>query len=138
MKRWAIVAVLSLGVVGAGCVPPTGTSGAPPAPSGITAGPGGGSGEVILTWDPLPSVVGVASYHVYERRFAGQYWLLAVVTGEALGTLAPGRLGVVDAPDVWPWPTGGVGIGPRCYVVSAVSTEGLEGAMSGQVCGSPP
>ena len=70
-------------------------------------------------------------------RLPGQFWLLAVVTDATLGNLGPGRLGIVDAPDFWPWPTGG-STTPRCYVVSAVSTQGLEGAMSPQICGSPP
>ena len=139
MRRWAGLAVLTLGLLGAACTPPPGGGSAPPpAPTGLTAGPGGGSGEVVVTWDPLPAVFGVTSYHVFELKLPGQYWLLAVVTGDALGTLSPGRLGVVDAPDFWPWPTGRSGVGPRCYVVSALSSQGLEGPMSQQVCGSPP
>ena len=138
MKRWVIMVALSVGLVGAGCMPPANGTGPPPAPTGLTAGPGGGSGEVVVTWDPLPAMVGVQSYRVYERLIPGTYWLLAVATDETLGNLGPGRVGVVDAPDFFPWPTGRPGTGPRCYVVSAVSTQGLEGAMSGPVCGSPP
>ena len=40
-------------------------------------GPGGGSGEVVVTWDPLPAAVGVAHFRVYENRLPGQFWLLA-------------------------------------------------------------
>ena len=112
------------------CCPP------PPAPSGLTAQPGGGSGEVVVTWDPLPPSAGVASYRVYERKDAGTFWLLAVVTDAALGGLQPGRLGIVDAFDFWPWPSGGAA--QRCYRVAAVSTHGLEGPMSAEVCGTPP
>jgi len=91
----------------------------------------------MVTWDPLPPSENVAFYRVYERKGDGTYWLLAIVTNDALGLLQPGRLGIVDAADYWPWPSGGVPSGPRCYVVSAVSTNGLEGALSIEVCGSP-
>jgi hypothetical protein len=113
------------------CCPP------PPRVAGVTAGPGGGSGEVVVTWDPLPASAGVAFYRVYERKGTGLWWHLAVVTDGALGALAPGRLGIVDAFDSWPWPSGGTGSPPRCYTVSAVSTRGLEGPMSTEACGSP-
>jgi hypothetical protein len=92
----------------------------------------------MVTWDPLPALASVARYDVYESRLTGQFWLLAVVTDAALGTLEPGRIGIVDAPDFWPWPSGAPATGQRCYVVTAVSTNGLEGAMSAQACGSPP
>ena len=103
----------------------------------VTAGPGGGSGEVAVTWDPRPEAERVAFYRVYQGKGDGTYWQLAVVTGDALGTLMPGRLGIVDAPDFWPWPSGGTPPGPRCYVVTAVSTSGLEGPFSAEACGSP-
>ena len=74
---------------------------------------------------------------VYEKKLTGQYWHLAVVTTDALGLLAPNRLGIVDAADYWPWPTGGTTPGPRCFVVTAISTHGLEGPMSNEACGSP-
>ena len=92
---------------------------------------------MTVTWDPLPPDENVAFYRVYERKGDGTYWLLAIVTDEALGILLPGRLGIVDAPDLWPWPSALPDPGPRCYVVSAVSTRGLEGAFSAEVCGSP-
>ena len=60
-----------------------------------------------------------------------------MVTPEALGEIAPGRIGIVDAADYWPWPTGGLAPGPRCFVVTAVSKKGLEGPMSPPACGSP-
>jgi len=137
MKQWAML-TLTVGLLGAGCVPPgSGTDGPPPAPTGLTAGAGGGSGEVVVTWDPLPAMADVAFYRVYEVKQPGQLWHLAVVTDDALGTLEPGRLGVVDAPDFWPWPLVGPAGPQRCYLVTAVSAGGLEGAMSSQVCGSP-
>jgi len=113
------------------CCPP------PPRVTGVTAVAGGGSGEVTVTWDPLPASAHVAFYRVYERKDTGLWWHLAVVTDAALGKIVPGRLGVVDAVDFWPWPSGGVGPPPRCYRVSAVSTRGLEGPMSLEACGSP-
>lgn len=113
------------------CCPP------PPRVTGVLAQAGGGSGEVMVTWDPLPPSANVAFYRVYERKDTGLYWHLAVVTSAALGALVPGRLGVVDAADYWPWPSGGLAPGQRCYVVTAVSTRGLEGPMSTEACGSP-
>ena len=139
MKRWTVFMSLAVAVVGVGCLPPpSGTNGPPPAPTGLTAGAGGGSGEVVVTWDPLPAIGDVVAYHVYEVKLPGQLWHLAMVTDDALGTLEPGRLGIVDAPDFWPWPTAGPTTTPRCYVVTAVSAQGLQGTMSPQVCGSPP
>jgi hypothetical protein len=109
----------------------------PPQVSGLTATTGGGSGEVVVTWDPLPPSTGVAFYRVYEKKGTGTWWHLAVVTPEALGEIAPGRIGITDAADYWPWPTGGVAPGPRCFVVTAVSKKGLEGPFGPPACGSP-
>ncbi|AQX16167.1 MULTISPECIES: hypothetical protein [Tessaracoccus] len=50
---------------------------------------------------------------------------------------APSGLGVVDAPDYWPWPSGGDPSAERCYAVAAVSTTGLEGPMSPVACATP-
>ena len=108
----------------------------PNAPTGVDASPGGGSMEVVLTWDPVTNVP-VAHYKVYRRTSKGTYYPLAMVTPKALGLLQPGRLGIVDAPDYWPWPSGGDPSAERCYAVSAVSTHGLEGPMSALVCASP-
>jgi hypothetical protein len=134
--KWARAASVALVVLLAACAPPGGLDQAPPAPIGVRAFSGGGSGEVAVTWDPVPAVFGVAHYRVYENRLNGQFWLLGIVTSDALGTIEPGRLGIVDAPDYWPWPL----LRPtqRCYVVTTVSTTGREGPMSPQVCGSPP
>ena len=113
------------------CCPP------PPQVTGVTANAGGGSGEVVVTWDPLPAGSSVAFYRVYQRKGTGLWWHLAIAGDAALGVLAPGRIGIVDAPDAWPWPSGGVAPGPRCYTVTAVSTGGLEGPMSAEACGAP-
>lgn len=109
----------------------------PAAPMGVSATGGGGSMEVQILWDPLPAGASVAHYRLYRRRTSGQFLLLAVVTVDALGMLAPGKLGVIDAPDYWPWPSGADPTAERCYAVSAVSTRGLEGPMSTLVCGQP-
>ena len=109
----------------------------PPAPSGLTAGGGGGSGEVMVTWDPLPATAKVAFYRVYRAKSDDTLYHLAVVLPSALGILVAGKLGIVDAPDYWPWPTIDDGTGQRCYVVSAVSRRGSEGPMSGRACGTP-
>lgn len=106
----------------------------PPAPAGLAAASGGGSSEVMLTWNPVTEA---QWYRVYRRKTAGTWWQLAVVTPDALGTLAPGKLGIVDAPDYWPWPTGADPSAERCYAVSAVSADGLEGPMSAVACGTP-
>jgi hypothetical protein len=113
------------------CCPP------PPAPTGVVAAPGGGSAEVIVTWNPLPTAAAVRFYRLYERRGTARWWNLAVVNGDAIGDLAPGKVGVVDAPDFWPWPSGADPSAERCYAVSAVSTRGLEGPMSAVVCATP-
>lgn len=109
----------------------------PAAPSGLTATPGGGSAEVQVTWDPSAAPATIAHYRVYRRKNIGQFDLLAVVTADALGQLVPGKPGIVDAPDYWPWPSGGDPSAERCYAVSAVSTRGLEGPMSSLACALP-
>jgi hypothetical protein len=140
MRKLLSMEALMLTVFVAACTPPpaSSTTGGPPAPTGVHAVTGGGSGEVEVSWNALASVIGVAFYRVYEQKTTGTFWLLAVVTKSQL-PLAPGRIGIVDAPDYWPWPTGAArSAGQRCYVVTAVSTGGLEGAMSAPACGSPP
>lgn len=109
----------------------------PPAPTGLDAGPGGGSDEVLVVWDPLPASAQVAHYRVYQEKVPGTWWLVAIVTDAALGALVAGKLGLVDAPDYYPWPRGGTP-DPRTYAVSAVGRSGLEGPMSSPVSASPP
>lgn len=90
----------------------------------------------MVTWDPLPSSERVAFYRVYVQKGTGTAWHLAVVNDDALGLLVTDKLGLVDAPDYWPWPTIGIAT-PRCYFVTAVSEQGLEGPPSAAACGSP-
>jgi hypothetical protein len=110
------------------CCPP------PPAVTGIAAAPGGGSAEVVITWDPLPAGERVRFYRVYQKQSTGIWWQLAVVTDEVLNNQAPGKVGVVDFPANFPWPSGLDPSSVRCYAVSAVSRRGLEGPMSAEVC----
>ncbi len=111
---------------------------APPQVTGLTATSGGGSGETLITWPPLPIEAHVASYKLYKRQADGTELAPATVTDATLG-IAPGRLGIVDAPDTGPWatPTLEPDPGPRCYKVSAVSDAGVEGPQSAEACGSP-
>lgn len=88
--------------------------------------------EAVVTWDPSPASANVTHYRVYVQKGTGTRFHIADVTNEALGLLEAGRLGLVDAPDYWPWPTIGVA-DPRCYVITAVG-NGLEGAPSTPVC----
>ncbi len=88
----------------------------------------------MVTWNPVTAGGAIAMYRVYRIKSDCTRYQLAVVLPSALGLLEPGRLGLIDAPDAWPWPTGDDGSGRRCYVVSAVSVRGLEGPMSGQAC----
>ncbi len=108
----------------------------PPQVSGLAAGPGGGSDEVLITWPPLPDTAGVDSYKLYVRRADGTELDPATVTKATLG-IAEGRLGVVDAFDRGPWTMADPVPGPRCYRVTAVSAGGVEGPPSTEACGSP-
>ena len=113
------------------CCPP------PPAVKGVAAASGGGSAEVIVTFDPLPIAVKPRFYRVYRRKATGLWTHLAVVTDDTLGALAPGKLGLVDTPDGWPWASGADPEAERCYAVSCVAETGLEGPLSRVVCAIP-
>lgn len=107
----------------------------PPAVSNVTAGAGGGSDEVVVSWDALPAKKRVAFYRVYLKHNEG-YLHLAAVTTKSAGDASTGRITLIDAFDYWPRPSGGLD-DPRCYVVTAISRDGLEGAWSAEACGSP-
>ena len=118
---------------------PSGTSTTTPPPpqvTGVIATTGGGSGETVITWPPLPDSANVGAYKVYKRKANGTQLPPAAVPSST-PPIEPGRLGVVDAPDTGPWPTTDPDPGPRCYKVSAVSTIGVEGPQSAEVCASP-
>lgn len=109
---------------------------APPQVQGVAAGPGGGSGEVELTWSPVPSPANGASYRLYKRQSDGTELPPVSVSAETLEKLPDGRLAVTDAVDMGPWLTADPP-GPRCYRVSAVSTAAVEGPASAEACGAP-
>jgi hypothetical protein len=89
----------------------------PPAVTGVEAGPGGGSGEVQVTWDS--SAAGdVTSYNIYR----------AAAPGGPFGYLATvNALEYVDTP----------GFDPAYYRVTAVDSGGQEGPPSAVACGTP-
>jgi hypothetical protein len=97
--------------------PPTAPPTTPQAPGqvmNLTAGPGGGSGEVSLQWDSVP---GAASYRVYRSSTMGTSGaLIATVNGTSY----------TDVPGATAY-----------YQVSAVSSGGLEGPRSVEACGAP-
>ncbi len=109
---------------------------APPQVDGVAAGPGGGSGEVELTWSPVPVSADVVSYRLYKRQSDGMELPPVSVNPDTLEELPDGRLAVTDAFDIGPWLTADPP-GPRCYRVSAVSTAGVEGPASAEACGAP-
>jgi hypothetical protein len=109
----------------------------PPIVTGLTVTTGAGSGEVDVTWPPLPASADVASYRLTKRKADGTVLPAATVTSATLGAIFPGQLGITDAPDSGPWPSMEYDPGPRCYRVSAVSSGGVEGPPSAEACGSP-
>lgn len=94
---------------------PTTAAAAPSQVSGLSAGAGGGSGEVSLTWNPTP---GAAQYRVYRSSSMGTSGSLVGSSTSTNYTDTPGAVAY--------------------YQVSAVSGGGLEGERSVQVCGAPP
>ena len=145
-SRLAVAALLPALVLLAGCpdddgdAPPAATTtsalAVPPQVTGVIASTGGGSGETVITWPPLPASAGVGVYKVYKRKADGSQLPPATIL-PSTPPIEPGRLGVVDAPDTGPWPTTDPDPGPRCYKVSAVSTIGVEGPQSAEACASP-
>ena len=113
------------------CCPP------PPQVTGVTVVMGGGSSESVITWDPVSANADATHYRVYRHKGGGAWWLLAVADNTTLDILQPGRLGIVDAPDYWPWPITADASAERCYAVAAVSERGLEGPWSVETCGLP-
>ena len=118
------------------CCPP------PPRVTGVVAQTGGGSGEVFVSWPPLPPSAHVAFYRVYRRVATGVWRPLAAVTAAAVDPGLPGKVVLLDFAGSFPGGgTGGGdedGSGQRHYVVAAVGTSGLEGPWSAHAVGSPP
>jgi hypothetical protein len=98
--------------------PPTSpppTAPAPPGPvSGLSGGPGGGSGEVSLSWN---SVQGAVSYRIYRSSAPGVNGSLIASSNDTTYDDTPGATAY--------------------YQVSAVGSNGLEGSLSSQACAAP-
>lgn len=102
------------------CCPP------PSAVVGLTAGEGGGSGEIQITWTSAADPA-VAWYRLYRGNAAGgpydHAYLVAPTPNPALG----GAIGVLE-----------LGAAERRYYrVSAIWTSGREGPVSAEVSGAP-
>jgi hypothetical protein len=97
-------------------LPPTAPPTVPQPPgqvTNLTAAPGGGSGEVSLSWDAVP---GAAQYRIYRSGTQG-------ISGSLIATSNSDSY--VDTPGMHSY-----------YEVSAVSSGGLEGERSVEVCGA--
>lgn len=99
----------------------------PPAPAltGLTAGEGGGSGEIQITWAPSADPA-VAWYRLYRGVAAGgpydHAYLVPPVPNPALGAVGVLELAAAER---------------RYYRVSALRADGREGPISGEVSGAP-
>jgi hypothetical protein len=98
---------------------------APPAVAGLTAGEGGGSGEIQITWTPSADPA-VAWYRLYRGVTPGgpydHAYLVAPTPNPALGAVGVLELGAAER---------------RYYRVSAVGANGREGPISPEVSGAP-
>lgn len=98
----------------------------PAAVTGLTAGEGGGSGEVQITWTPSPNPP-VAWYRLYRSRVAGGPYDHAYLVANAPSPAVGGGVGVLE-----------LGVAERRYYrVSAVRADGREGPISAEVSGAP-
>ena len=109
--------------------------------TGVTAGSGGGSGEIVVSWDPVANATG---YRVYRSSLpdgpfarsasfdvaTSRTTIEAEFPYEYIGIYPswPQRFEYVDAVPV---------VGPAYFKVTAFSSGG-EGAPSTVVCGTPP
>jgi hypothetical protein len=117
----------------------------------VTAGPGGGSGEVVLDWD---TVTGATGYRVLRSGSRdGPFEVVAdfdVTTGSTTASADVVNIwseqhsyvpseGTLDAPDRSPWfqYVDVSGSEQRCYRVVTYNAVG-DGAASVVVCSSPP
>lgn len=114
----------------------------PPRVTGLAARTGGGSGEVILSWDRLPIAAGVTFYRVHRRVAPGVWRPLAAVTDVAADPSMPGKVVLVDFAGTFPGggSAGGDedGAGLRTYAVAAVAGTGVEGPWSAAASAGPP
>lgn len=102
------------------CCPPA------PAVAGLTAGGGGGSGEVQITWAPS-SDPAVAWYRLYRGITSGGPYDHAYLVAPTSNPVLGGAVGVLE-----------LGAAERRYYrVSALRTDGREGPVSAEVSGAP-
>ncbi len=96
--------------------------------TGLVAGPGGGSGEVQVTWDANQET-DVAKYNVYSSATMGGPYdtVIATIENDQVPWLPDGTRGFIEFPVS----------GALWFVVSAEDLAGNEGAMSVEACGAP-
>lgn len=96
-----------------------------PAIAGLTAGEGGGSGEIQITWTPSTDPA-VAWYRLYRGVTAGgpydYAYLVPPTPNPALGAVGVLELGAAER---------------RYYRVSALRADGREGPISSEASGAP-
>lgn len=117
----------------------------PPAPpgavTGVRAGPGGGSGEIMVWWEPAPGATG---YRVYRSDAAGGPYVAAASIDMDTGAVTVEYGGWYE--HIWmvagiQSPTAieyGEVVSPVGYYRVAAFNDGGEGAWSSAVCGQPP
>lgn len=98
----------------------------PAAVAGLSAGEGGGSGEVQIVWTPSPDPR-VDWYRLYRSEAAGGPYDHAYLVADAPNPILAGQHGVLEL---------GVAV-RRYYRVSAVTSDGREGPVSAEVSGAP-
>jgi hypothetical protein len=110
--------------------PPTPADTTPPGQvTGLVVDPGGGSGEIQLTWDASPEP-DVDHYNIYRSTTeGGPYETLYNTVSNDQDPALPERIrGFLDSP-AWD---------QYCYVVSAVDPSGTEGQLSDEACSPSP
>jgi hypothetical protein len=151
---WASAAVFAVAIAGCVRLVRDGNSNAGTTPGAVTvlhAGPGGGSGEIALDWNAVPTATG---YRVLRSEAAGgPFGVVAdfdVTTGRvsaaddvvniwsAQHSYVPAR-NTLNRPDRSPWfqYVEVSRTGERCFRVVAYNAAG-NGPASAVVCGSPP
>jgi hypothetical protein len=102
------------------CCPP------PAAVAGLTAGEGGGSGEIQITWTPAADP-DVAWYRLYRGTAPGGPYDHATLVAATPDPAFGGAAGVLE-----------LGAAERRYYrVSAIAANGREGPVSAEVTGAP-
>ncbi|MDJ0924350.1 MAG: S-layer homology domain-containing protein [Acidimicrobiia bacterium] len=103
------------------------TPGPPSQVMNVTVGLGGGSGEVDVSWDPVPEL-DVDHYNAYfSEQPGGPYGLVLEPYFFGPDTKPGGRIFFID------WPVAQTD-GESCYLISAVDLSGNEGPTSVEAC----